>query len=420
MKIRSIKGFHDILPENIKRWHFIENTAKRIFELYGFSEIRMPVLEFTDVFARSLGTTTDIVEKEMYTFTDRDGSSLTLRPEGTAGVVRAYIEDSMHAKSSVSKLYYTGMMFRHERPQKGRFRGFYQIGAELIGPEEPTSDAELIAMLWRFFEEIGLTQFLELEISSLGDQNCRPQYKERLVQYFTPQKDELCEDCQRRLQVNPLRILDCKQKKCREIAADAPSMLDNLCSECENHFNSVKDNLTNVGIPFKINPKIVRGLDYYTRTVFEITTDKLGSQNAVAAGGRYDGLVKELGGPDTAAVGFAMGIERIVLLQEQALPEGFKKEVNVFIAHLGDQAREAAFPLAFNLRKKGISVETEYASKSLKSQMKKADKLGASFTFIIGEDELRQGVVKVRNMRESKEEDIKLEEIINLSEQFKS
>jgi len=420
MKIKSIRGFHDILPENIKRWHLIEDAAKYIFELYGFSEIRIPVLEFTDIFARSLGTTTDIVEKEMYTFTDRDGSSLTLRPEGTAGVVRAYIEDSMHAKSSISKLYYTGMMFRHERPQKGRFRGFYQIGAELIGPEEPASDAELVAMLWRFFEEIELTQFLELEISSLGDQNCRPQYKDKLVEYFTPQKNELCEDCQRRLETNPLRILDCKQKGCKKIAADAPSMLDNLCDDCESHFNKVKDNLTSVGIPFSINPKIVRGLDYYTRTVFEITTDQLGSQNAVAAGGRYDGLVNELGGPATAAVGFAIGIERIVLLQEIALPEGFQKEVDVFIAHLGDEARQAAFPLAFNLRNKGISVETDYGTKSLKSQMKRADKLGASYTFIIGEDELKKSVIKVRDMKESSEEDIKLEDITNSSDKFKS
>lgn len=419
MKIKSIRGFHDILPESIKRWHFIENTAKHIFELYGFSEIRMPVLEFTDVFARSLGTTTDIVEKEMYTFTDRDGSSLTLRPEGTAGVVRAYIEDSMHAKSAISKLYYTGMMFRHERPQKGRFRGFYQIGAELIGPKEPASDAELIAMLWKFFQEIDLTQFLELEISSLGDENCRPQYKEKLVQFFTPHREELCKDCQRRLQINPLRILDCKQSKCKEIAAGAPSMLDNLCEGCENHFNSVKENLDSVGIPYKINPKIVRGLDYYTRTVFEITTNELGSQNAVAAGGRYDGLVKELGGPDTAAVGFAMGIERIVLLQEKAIPKGFQKKVDVFIAHLGDEARKAAFPLAFNLRENGISVETDYGSKSLKSQMKRADKLGVNFTLIIGEEELQRGVVKVRNMNESKEEDVNLEDIGNLSEEFK-
>ncbi len=420
MKIKSIRGFHDILPENIKRWHFIEDAARRIFELYGFSEIRIPVLEFTDLFARSLGTTTDIVEKEMYTFEDRDGSSLTLRPEGTAGIVRAYIEDSMHAKSATSKLYYTGMMFRHERPQKGRFRGFYQIGAELIGPQEPESDAELITMLWRFFEEVELVKYLTLEISSLGDQNCRPGYKDKLVQYFTPRRDELCEDCQRRLEVNPLRILDCKEKQCKEIAADAPSMIDNLCKECENHFSAVKENLSAAGIPFVINPKIVRGLDYYTRTVFEVTTNELGAQNAVAAGGRYDGLVAELGGPDTAAVGFAVGIERMVLLQEKAVPEGFSKELDVFIAHLGDQARGASFPLAFELRKKGISVETEYADKSLKSQMKRADKLGAHFTFIIGDEELQRGVIKVRNMKESSEEDIEIDKIFDSYDRFKS
>jgi histidyl-tRNA synthetase len=420
MKIRSIRGFHDILPEAIKRWHFIEDAAKRIFELYGFSEIRIPVLEFTDVFARSLGTTTDIVEKEMYTFNDRDGSSLTLRPEGTAGVVRAYIENSMHAKSAITKLYYAGMMFRHERPQKGRFRGFYQIGAELIGPEEPSSDAELVEMLWRFFEEIGLIQFLELEISSLGDQNCRPAYKDKLIEYFTPVKNDLCEDCRRRLETNPLRILDCKQSKCKEIASGAPSMLDHLCEDCKQHFNSVKEDLTRVGVPFSINPKIVRGLDYYTRTVFEITTQELGSQNAVAAGGRYDGLVKELGGPDTAAVGFAMGMERIVLLQEKALPEGFKREVDVFIAHLGDDAKKAAFPMASELRKNGVSVEMDYGAKSLKSQMKRADKLGANFTFIIGEEELNRGVVKVRDMNKSSEEDLKIEELATFADRFKS
>ncbi|MEM7009378.1 MAG: histidine--tRNA ligase [Thermodesulfobacteriota bacterium] len=419
MKIKSIRGFHDILPENIRRWHFIEDAAKRVFQLYGFSEIRIPVLEFTDVFARSLGTTTDIVEKEMYTFEDRDGSSLTLRPEGTAGVVRAYIEDSMHAKSAISKLYYTGMMFRHERPQKGRFRGFYQIGAELIGPKEPESDAELITMLWRFFEEISLTPYLTLEISSLGDDTCRPAYKEKLIDFFKPHTDELCEICQRRLKANPLRILDCKEKKCKEMAEDAPSMLDNLSDECEDHFNAVKENLTAANIPFVINPKIVRGLDYYTKTVFEITTDELGSQNAVAAGGRYDGLVKELGGPDTAAVGFAMGIERIVLLQEKAIPQGFAKELDVFIAHMGEDSRKAAFKLAFELRKNDVSVEMEYAEKSLKSQMKRADKLDANFTFIIGDEELAKGVVKVRDMKQSSEEDIEINQILQITDRFR-
>jgi len=393
METRSVRGFHDVLPEDVRRWQDAEEKAKRVFALYGYSEIRMPVLEFTDIFARSLGTTTDIVEKEMYTFTDRDGSSLTLRPEGTAGVVRAYIENSMWAKSPVTKLYYTGMMFRHERPQKGRFRGFYQIGAELLGPEEPASDAEMIAMVWKLLESIGIAKFLQLELSSLGDGNCRPQYKEKLVAYFTPQKEKLCEDCRRRLTANPLRILDCKVKGCREVAEGAPKMLDNMCDDCAAHFNEVRVSLEAVGIPYVINPKIVRGLDYYTRTVFEITTGELGSQNAVAAGGRYDGLVEELGGPPTPAVGFAMGMERLILLHRMAFPEGFEREVTVFI-----EARKKAFSLAAELREMGVPTETEYGRKSLKSQMKRADKSGARYTLIIGENELARSVLILRDM----------------------
>lgn len=406
METRSIRGFHDVLPEDVKRWHNIEDEAKAVFELHGFSELRMPVLEFTEIFARSLGSTTDIVEKEMYTFQDRDGSSLTLRPEGTAGVVRAYIENSMWSKSPVTKLYYTGMMFRHERPQKGRFRGFYQIGAELLGPEEPSSDAELITMVWKLLERIEITKYLKLEISSLGDKNCRPQYKEMLIAFFTPERDRLCEDCQRRLETNPLRILDCKVKGCREIASRAPRMIDNLCPDCNRHLGEVRESLDAVGVPYVLNPGIVRGLDYYTRTVFEITTEELGSQNAVAAGGRYDGLVEELGGPPTAAVGFAVGMERLILLHQMAFPEGFGKEITVFIAHMGEEARKRAFSLASELRDRGVAAETDYGQKSLKSQLKRADKSGARYTFIIGGDELGRGVVKVRDMAASTEKEI--------------
>ena len=405
MKVRSIRGFHDILPEDIGRWHHLEESAKGIFELYGYSEIRIPVLEFTEVFARSIGAATDIVEKEMYTFTDRDGSSLTLRPEGTAGVVRAYIEDSMYTKSPLAKLYYTGMMFRHERPQKGRYRGFYQIGAELFGSEAPESDAELIAMLNGYFDSIGLGESVTLELSSLGDRECRPAYKEMLTEYFSAHRDNLCEDCQRRLSTNPLRILDCKNKTCIEVSKDAPKMLEHLCTACTEHFERVKNSLDSIGVPYEINPKIVRGLDYYTRTVFEFTTDQLGAQNAVAAGGRYDGLVKELGGPETPAVGFAMGIERIVLLHKQAVPEGFEKQVDIYIAYLGNEARSAAFSLAYELRSLGARVEADYGGKSLKSQLKRADKSKARFTIIIGEEELTKGIVKIRDMEKSTEHD---------------
>lgn len=419
METRLIRGFNDILPDQIKRWHYIEERARTIFELYGFSEIRTPAVEFTEVFARSLGTTTDIVEKEMYTFTDRDGSSITLRPEGTAGVVRAFIEHSMYAKSPISKLYYMGMMFRHERPQKGRYRGFYQIGAEVFGQKDPLADAEVIVMLWRFFEVIGISPQLKLEIGSLGDENCRPSYKRQLIEFFTLRRYELCEDCQRRLDTNPLRILDCKKERCKEIAHEAPSMLDNLCNDCKEHFEAVKNALENIGIRYVLNPRIVRGLDYYTRTVFEITTQELGAQNAVGAGGRYDGLVEELGGPPTPAIGFAVGMERIILLHEGIFPKGFQKETDVFIAHLGSEAKRAAFLLAYELRKNGVFIDIDYEDKSLKSQLKRADKLGVKYTIIIGDQELSRGKVKVRDMRKSLEEEMKLENIKKLAIKFR-
>ncbi len=420
MKVRSIRGFNDVLPEKIKRWQFIEEKARETFELYGFSEIRLPVVEFTDIFARSIGTTTDIVEKEMYTFTDRDGSSITLRPEGTAGVVRSFIENSIYARGTITKLYYMGMMFRHERPQKGRYRGFYQIGAELFGTEDPYADAEIINMLWEFLKKVGVIGSLRLEISSLGDGNCRPQYKQKLNDFFKSRRDELCENCKRRLEVNPLRILDCKENKCKEISKDAPSMLESLCEQCEDHLKRLREALGNFGIKYVLNPRIVRGLDYYTRTVFEITTQKLGAQNAVAAGGRYDGLVEELGGPSTPAVGFSIGMERLVLLHEAMAPDAFQEGLDVFIAYLGEKTKETSFKLGHDLRMRGVSVEMDYESKSLKSQLKRADKLGVRYTIIIGEDELKRGIVKLRNMKESLEEEIDLGDLEKLISRIKA
>ncbi len=419
MKVRSIRGFNDILPETIKRWQVIEEEARKTFELYGFSEIRTPVVEFTEIFARSIGTTTDIVEKEMYTFTDRDGSSITLRPEGTAGVVRSFIENSIYARATITKLYYMGMMFRHERPQKGRYRGFYQIGAELFGTNDPYADAEIIDMLWEFLKLVGITGLLRLEISSLGDGNCRPQYKRKLNDYFKPRRNELCDNCQRRLEVNPLRILDCKENKCREISKDAPTMLESLCDKCEEHLEKVRESLGNLGIKYILNPSIVRGLDYYTRTVFEITTEKLGAQNAVAAGGRYDGLVEELGGPSTPAVGFSIGMERLVLLHEMVAPDAFQKELEVFIAFLGEKAKKTSFKLAYDLRMRGLSVEMDYENKSLKSQLRRADKLGSKFAVIVGEEELGRGKVKLRNMKESTEEEFDIEDLNKLASKIK-
>ncbi len=414
MKVRSIRGFNDILPDEVGRWQYIENTARSVFESYGFKEIRTPVLEFTELFARSIGATTDIVEKEMYTFTDRDGSSLTMRPEGTAGVVRSFIEHSMERRSPVTKLYYMGTMFRHERPQKGRYRAFNQIGAEYIGSYEPMADAETITMLWRFLERIGLTGYLTLELSSLGDGESRARYREKLVAYLSDRMDELCDDCRRRLGLNPLRILDCKREGCRAVTEGAPSILLNLNEESQRHFDAVREALDTSGVPFVISPWIVRGLDYYSKTVFEITTVELGSQNSVAAGGRYDGLVEDLGGKPTPAVGFAVGMERLVLLLEKFSTEGFEHKPMAFIAYLGDDAKAKAYMLADELRRHGVFVELDYDGRSLKSQLKRANKLSARYTVIIGEDELRRGVVRLRDMEKGTEEDIPPERLQTL------
>lgn len=411
MKVRSIRGFNDILPDAIKRWHYLEDSARSIFELYGFSEIRTPVLELTDLFARSIGATTDIVEKEMYTFTDRDGSSLTLRPEGTAGVVRAFIEHSLHLKSPIWKLYYIGTMFRHERPQKGRYRAFNQIGVEYMGSSEPYVDAEVITMLWRFLDRVGVSGVLRLEVSSLGDKEARGRFRELLTQYFGNYAGTLCEDCRRRLMINPLRILDCKKEQCAKVAEYAPSILDHLNHDSLIHFESVKEGLSLSGVPYVVNPRIVRGLDYYTKTVFEVTTPELGAQNAVAAGGRYDGLVEELGGVPTPAVGFAVGMERLVLLLEKLYPEGFVHRSKVFVAHTGLKERERAYVLANDLRKQGIPTEIDYELKSLKSQLKRADKLLVRFTVIVGEEELKRGKVRLRDMAQGAESEVDIDKI---------
>ncbi|HSG30729.1 MAG TPA: histidine--tRNA ligase [Thermodesulfobacteriota bacterium] len=408
MKTQTIRGFKDTLPENIKRWHFIEDTAKQILELYGFSEIRPPLLEFTEVFTRGIGNTTDIVEKEMYTFEDRDGSSITLRPEGTASVVRSYIENSMHLKSPINKLYYLGPMFRHERPQKGRYRSFSQIGAELFGSYDPQYDAEAIIMLWEIFEKSSIGSALQIELSSLGDDKCRPHYKEEITKVLKAKENELCDDCKRRLSTNPLRILDCKKESCSKATADLPSILDFLCEECDIHFKRVRELLDRMEVEYVINPKIVRGLDYYNRTVFEVTTDALGSQNAVAAGGRYDGLVKQLGGQDTPAIGFATGIERMILLHEKLHPAGFNKRTDIYIAYLDNKYEDFAMKTAFDLRQKGLTVEVDYNDRSLKSKLKRANKLEAKYTVIVGEEEFERGKVKIRDMQSSSEEEVDL------------
>ncbi len=414
MKYKIIRGFHDILPGEIERWHFIENAAREVFESYGFNELRLPVIESTEIYCTGIGDTTDIVEKEMYTFDDRDGSSLTLRPEGTAGVVRSFIENSFYKKSPVSRFYYIGPMFRHERPQKGRYRGFNQIGCEFFGSANAAADAEIILMLWYFFQKIGFTDSVKIEINSIGDEESRNNFKTALVKYLTPLQEGLCDQCKRKLVTNPLRILDCKNERCKDITKETPKITDYLSDSSSLHFKVLIQILDELSVPYTINDKIVRGLDYYTETVFEFTTDKLGSQNAVAAGGRYNNLVEKMGGPSTPATGFALGLERIVLLHEQISDEEFKFLTDVYIAWIGEDTFIPAMKIATDLRIRGKSVYIEHDSKSIKSQLKRANKLEAGYTVIIGEEELKSARITVRNMRESSEESIGITDIESL------
>ncbi|WP_136514735.1 histidine--tRNA ligase [Geomonas edaphica] len=394
MAITGIKGFNDILPGEVEKWQHIEATARRVFELYGLSEIRIPIMEKTELFCRSIGDATDIVEKEMYSFEDKGGNKVTLRPEGTASVMRAYVEHKMHALDPVARLYYMGPMFRYERPQKGRYRQFHQIGAEITGVAAPTVDAQVLTMLTHFFQELGLTE-PSLQINSLGCPCCRPAYREALKKFLLDRIDKLCDDCKRRYDTNPLRALDCKSAGCQEATKGAPSMLDHLCPECGDHFDKTRKYLELVGTPYSINPRMVRGLDYYTRTTFEMVTTMLGSQSAVAAGGRYDGLISEIGGPQIPGIGFAMGVERVALLLAE---KDFSRRPDLFIAALGDEAHSEAFRLMSALQRLGLAVEIDYEGKSLKSQMRRADKFSSRFTLIIGGDELARGTAPLKNM----------------------
>jgi histidyl-tRNA synthetase len=411
IKISAIKGVKDILPEEVRKWQRIENESRSILENHGYQEIRVPAFEFTELFARSIGQGTDIVEKEMYTFQDSKGAKISLRPEGTAGVVRACIENHLLQPAAVNKLYYMGPMFRHERPQKGRYRQFYQIGAEALGTENPLVDAEVLSMLHLLFQRIGISD-TSLELNSLGCKECRPGYRTALQEFLRTRSGVLCGDCKRRTELNPLRVLDCKVPSCKEVTRNAPSVLSSLCGTCMDHFESVKSTLDELGVPFEINERLVRGLDYYTRTTFEIVTDKLGAQNAVAAGGRYDGLVEELGGPPTPGIGFALGIERLVAL----LPEnnGPPETKTLYLAPLGTAAMGRIPKLLHQLRSRGLRVETDYQGKSLKSQMKRADKLHADYVGILGEEELNQGMILLRDMQTKDQRSIPLDDFVAL------
>ncbi len=409
MKFRTIKGVQDITPPDTALWQKVEAIARRIFRSYGYAEIRTPIIEFTELFTRGIGETTDIVEKEMYTFPDRAGRSLTLRPEGTASVVRAYIQNALHTLPAPQKFYYLGPMFRYERPQKGRYRQFHQIGVEAFGTDDPMMDAELLDMLRSLLEALGMGG-LSFEVNSIGCPQCRPGYREALTGYLSGRRDHLCNDCLRRYEKNPLRVLDCKAPSCQSLKQEAPRIIDHLCDDCKEHFERLRGYLKTAGINFTVNPLMVRGLDYYTRTTFEVTSSDLGAQNAVAAGGRYDGLVREFGGPDTPAVGFALGMERLVTLLSER--EGFHPPgLDVFFAILGNAPRERAFRLVKRLRSSGLSVEMDFLGSSLKSQMRRADKSGARYALILGEDELERGVVKYKRLSDGSQGEVREEEL---------
>ncbi|HEB68449.1 MAG TPA: histidine--tRNA ligase [Desulfobulbus sp.] len=409
VKLKAINGFKDILPDQVLRWQQVEQTARDIFERFGMREIRMPILEKTELFFRSIGEATDIVEKEMYSFPDK---GITMRPEATASLLRAFIEHGLHVQQPVQRLYTIGPMFRHERPQKGRLRQFHQMDVEVIGATEPQVDAELMAMGQMLLNALGLK--VSLEINSLGCPDCRPAFRTRLIEYLKERKDDLCEDCRRRLSVNPLRTLDCKSRGCRALVQEAPSILDSLCSECNEHFAGVEHTLELLGVTYTKNRFMVRGLDYYTRTTFEFITGDLGAQAAVGAGGRYDGLIEQLGGPKLPGIGFAMGMERIVLLMEQQAESSIiKPAADIFVAALGDKAAEYGCVLVQNLRALQLKAAMDYSGRSLKAQMKQAGRINSRFTLIVGDNELTEGKAVLRNMQTQEQETFALDGTIN-------
>ena len=406
--LQAIRGMNDILPEQTPLWRYFEGTVANLLDGYGYRQIRMPIVEATELFKRSIGEVTDIVEKEMYTFDDRNGDSLTLRPEGTASCVRAVLEHGISGGGQVQKLWYIGPMFRHERPQKGRYRQFHQIGIEVFNLDGPDIDAELIIMTWRLWGLLGLRNAVTLELNSLGTSEARANYREALVEFLSARLDQLDEDSKRRLSSNPLRILDTKVPETQALLVDAPKLADHLDEASKVHFDGLKARLDAAGIPYVINPKLVRGLDYYSKTVFEWVTDKLGAQGTVCAGGRYDGLVEQMGGKPTAGVGFAMGIERLVLLLEtlEQVPSDIARQVDVYFCAFGETAELQALVLAEQLRDRlpGLRLQMNAGAGSFKSQFKKADKSGALFALILGEDELAQQVVGLKPLRDNGEQ----------------
>jgi len=407
--INKPRGTEDILPQNSSLWRKIENAVHEVCENFGYGEIRTPTFEATELFERGVGDTTDVVQKEMYTFTDKGDRSLTLRPEGTASVVRAYLENSLYANAQPTKLYYIIPCYRYEKPQAGRLREFHQFGIECFGSSSPAADIEVISLAVDLMERLQISG-VELNINSIGCPVCRAEYNEKLKNYFAERKEKLCETCLTRLDKNPMRIIDCKSPVCREIAKDAPKVSDNLCEECETHFTSVKAGLDNIGISYNVDTSIVRGLDYYTKTVFEITSNSLGAQSALCGGGRYDGLVATLGGAETPAIGFAMGLERLVRIIEQQ--HSYEQSgCDLFIANIGENALKTAEKIANKLRKNNKSVQIDLCGRSVKAQMKYADKIGAKYSIVLGDDEVNSEVANLKNMRTGDAKEVKLDSL---------
>lgn len=408
---RAPRGTSDILPKEQAYWRYVEQKAVNICQLYGYERIDSPAFEDTQLFTRSIGEETDLVEKQMYTFADRGGSQVTLRPEGTAPVCRAYLEHGLHNLPQPVKLYYIASIFRYERPQAGRYRQHYQFGYEAIGDDDPAVDAEIIDIAWQFFLSLGLHR-LSLQLNSIGCKQCRPEYLTVLKDYYADYTHALCSDCKSRLKRSPLRLLDCKKPVCQQIADSAPRSIDYLCPQCDEHFNKLKRYLELLQLPFKVNPRLVRGLDYYTRTVFEIQPEAEGAQSALGGGGRYDDLIEELGGKPTPAIGFASGIERIILnLKKQDISVPALPSPQLFIAYVGDAARDEAIKLASRLRQSSIGVIGAVGSKSLKAQLRQANALHVRYTVIIGEDEVKAGTVVLRDMTTAQQKTIPLDQL---------
>ena len=411
MLTNAPKGTKDLLPGQVHKWHYVEGKFADICRRYGFKEIRTPMFEHTEVFARGIGDTTDVVQKEMYTFNDHGNRSITLKPEGTSGAVRAFIEHKQYADVQPTKYYYNTDCFRYEKPQSGRLRHFHQFGIEVFGTPNMMADAEVICLAHDFLTDLGITE-IELRINSVGCPECRKKYREALKAYLLPHYEDLCGTCKERFERNPMRIIDCKSEICQAIVKDAPRMIDYLCDDCRNAFEDLKSNLTAMGIDFTIDPNIVRGLDYYTKTAFEFVTTKIGAQGTVCGGGRYDHLVEELGGPPIPGVGFGLGIERLLLLMEANnayFPE--ENRVDAFIAVMGDAAKAFGLKLARELRAKGITAEMDTLARNIKGQFKYADRLNARYTLVIGDNELEKGVVSLKDMVKSEQREIKIEDI---------